>query len=190
MGRVNNRKRFRNRGRIDNKPKHRINDKIRVPEVRVVEGLNDGIYKTEEALKRAEDLGLDLVEVVPNQKPPICKVIDYKKFLYEQKKRKKKQEKKNRENEVKVKELKFTPNTGEHDIKHKLEKAIEFLEKGDKVKATVWFKGRMIIHKDSGTKLLLQFVEDLEDYGTAETLPKLEGKRMSMLIKPKKGKNG
>jgi translation initiation factor IF-3 len=177
-----------NRGRRDTGPKHRINERIRVPEVRVVEGLETGVYKTKDALRQAEELGLDLVEVVANQRPPICRVIDYKKFLYEQKRREKEQEKKNRENRVKVKELKFTPNTGDNDVKHKLKKAIEFLGDGDKVKATVQFKGRMIVHKDLGTKLLLQFAEDLEEHGTPESLPRMEGRRMTMTIKPKKGK--
>jgi translation initiation factor IF-3 len=173
----------------DKGPKHRINERIRVPEVRVVEGLEPGVYKTNDALKQAQNLGLDLVEIVPNQKPPICRVIDYKKFLYEQKRREKEQEKKNRENRVKVKELKFTPNTGDNDIKHKLKKAIEFLTDGDKVKCTVQFRGRMIVHKDMGTKLLLQFADNLEEHGIPESLPKMEGRRMSMTIKPKKGKS-
>lgn len=178
------------RGRVDTRPKHRINERIRVPEVRVVEGLEPGVYKTSEALKKAEDLGLDLVEISPNQKPPICKVIEYNKFLYEQKKKEKELEKRNRENRVKMKEIKFTPNTGENDVNHKLNKAIEFLGDGDKVKATVFFKGRMIVHKELGIKLLLKFSQDLEEHGIPENMPKMEGRKLSMTIKPKKGKKG
>ncbi len=171
--------------------KHRINEKIRVPEVRLVgEGVENKVYPTREAQKMAQDMSLDLVEIVANQRPPICKIIDYGKFLYEQKKKEKELEKKNRENRVKLKELKFTPTTGKHDIEHKMKKAIEFLGEGDKVKTTVQFKGRMITHKDQGTKLLLNFAQDLEEYGTPEGLPKMEGRRMSMIIKPKRGKKG
>jgi translation initiation factor IF-3 len=178
-----------NRGhRVDTRPKHRINERIRVPEVRIVEGLEQGVYKTADALRQAQDLGLDLVEVSPNQKPPICKVIEYNKFMYEQKRRDKELEKRNRENRVKMKEIKFTPNTGDNDVNHKLNKAIEFLGDGDKVKATVFFKGRMIVHKDLGMKLLLKFAQDLEEHGTPENLPKMEGRKMSMTIKPNKGK--
>jgi len=185
-----NNRRNQKRGRRDTGPKHRINEKIRIPEIRVVEGLEPGIYKTKDALDKAQSLGLDLVEVSPNQRPPICKVLDYGKFLYEQKKKEKELEKRNRENRVKMKELKFTPNTGENDVKHKLKKAIEFLEDGDKVKATVFFKGRMIVHKDLGAKLLLNFAQELEEHAVPENMPKMEGRKMSMVLKPKKGKKG
>lgn len=183
---MNKRRNFRKR--IEPEVKHRINERIRVPEIRVVDGIEQGIYNTREALKEAQNLGLDLVEIVPNAKPPVCKVIDYGKFLYEEKRKEKEQEKKNRQNRTKVKELKFTPMTGENDVNHKLKKAIEFLDDGDKVKATVQFKGRMIVHKEMGTELLLKFTQDLEEYGVPESMPKLEGRRMSLTIRPKKVK--
>lgn len=173
----------------ERQPENRVNEKIRVSEIRLVgDDVEPGIYKTSEALKIVEGLGIDLVEIVPGAKPPVCQAIDYNKFLYEKKKREKDSEKRNRENRVKLKEIKFTPNTDDNDVKHKLKKAIEFLSEGDKVKATVQFKGRMITHKEHGTKLLLNFAQSLEEYGVPESLPKLEGRRMIMIIKPKKGK--
>jgi len=168
---------------------HRVNEKIRVPSVRLVgDNVEQGVYETNEAKKMATEMGMDLVEISPNQKPPVCKIIDYKKFLYQEKKKKKEMEKKNRENRVEVKELRFTPNTDSHDVGHKLNKAIEFLKSGDIVKAIVQFRGREMANTEKGKILLLQFAEDLEEIGVPESLPRMEGRRMSINIKPKKGK--
>ena len=134
----------------------------------------------------AQEQGLDLVEIAPNATPPVCKIIDYKKFLYEQKKKQK--ELKSKTSQVIVKEIRFGPNTDEHDYEFKLKHAIKFLQEGAKVKAFVFFKGRSIVFKDKGEILLLKFAQALEDYGKVENLPKLEGKRMIMLISPKKKK--
>lgn len=143
-----------------------------------------GIYPIREALGIAENLELDLVEISPNADPPVCKIIDYKKFLYEQKKREKVQ----KANTVKVvvKEIRFGPQTDEHDYEFKKKHAIKFLEEGSKVKAYVFFKGRAIIYKDQGEILLLRLAQDLDDYGKPEGLPILLGKRMIITIQPKK----
>jgi len=132
----------------------------------------------------ARELELDLVEISPNADPPVCKVIDYQKFLYQQKKKQK--EMKAKAVKVVVKEIRFGPNTDEHDYNFKLKHAIKFLEEGAKVKAYVFFKGRSILFKDKGEILLLKFAQDVEEYGKVEQLPKLEGKRMTMFIAPKK----
>lgn len=137
-----------------------------------------------QALKKAEEAELDLVEISPNAKPPVCKIIDYKKFLFEQKKRQK--ELKSKQSKVVVKEIRMGPNTEEHDFNFKLNHAKGFLKDGAKVKAYVFFKGRSIVFKDRGEILLLKFAQELEDYGTVEQLPKLEGKKMIMMINPKK----
>ena len=137
-----------------------------------------------EALKKADEQDLDLVEISPNAKPPVCKIIDYKKFLFEQKKRQK--ELKSKQSKVVVKEIRMGPNTEEHDFNFKLNHAKSFLKDGAKVKAYVFFKGRSIVFKDRGEILLLKFAQELEDYGTVEQLPKLEGKKMIMMINPKK----
>ena len=134
----------------------------------------------------ATELGLDLVEISPNATPPVCKIIDYKKFLYEQKKKQK--ELKARQSKVVVKEIRFGPNTDDHDFTFKLNHAIKFLKEGFKVKAYVFFKGRTIVFKERGEILLLRFAQDVEEYGIIEQLPKLEGKRMIMMINPKKKK--
>lgn len=136
------------------------------------------------AIKKAEEAGLDLVEISPNAKPPVCKIIDYKKFLFEQKKKKK--ELKAKQSKVVIKEIRMGPNTEEHDFNFKLKHAQSFLEDGAKVKAYVFFKGRSIVFKDRGEILLLKFAQELEDYGTLEQMPKLEGKKMIMMINPKK----
>lgn len=136
-----------------------------------------------EALKHAQDQGLDLVEISPNAEPPVCKIIDYKKFLY-QKKRKEKEMKANA-TKVVVKEIRFGPNTDEHDFNFKLRHAQKFLQDGAKVKAYVFFRGRSIIYKEQGEILLLKFAQALEDYGKVEQLPKLEGKRMIIFVAPK-----
>jgi translation initiation factor IF-3 len=145
-----------------------------------------GIYPLRRAKEIAQELQLDLVEISPNAKPPVCKIIDYKKFLYEQKKREKAL--KSKTSKVVVKEIRFGPNTDDHDYEFKRKHAVKFLDSGAKLKAFVFFKGRSIIYKDQGEILLLRLAQDLEEYGTVEQMPKLEGKRMIMLIAPKKKK--
>tara|TARA_R110002020_G_scaffold454448_1_gene669952 strand:- start:80657 stop:81097 length:441 start_codon:yes stop_codon:yes gene_type:complete len=145
-----------------------------------------GVTLTSKALEIAEEQGLDLVEISPNAEPPVCKVMDYKKFVYEQKKREKVM--KSKATKVIVKEIRFGPNTDDHDYDFKKKHAIKFLEEGAKLKAYVFFKGRSIIYKDQGQILLLRLAQDLEDYGKVEQMPKLEGKRMIMFIAPKKAK--
>ena len=139
-----------------------------------------------EALKMAEERELDLVEIAPKAKPPVCRIVDYQRFLYEQKKKEK--EKKAKAAKVVVKELRFGPNTDEHDYNFKLKHAQNFLEEGNKVKATVFFRGRTIIFKDRGKELLARFAQDLEEIGKVEKVPTMEGRRMTMIIAPKKGK--
>ena len=143
-----------------------------------------GVYPLEKALQKANDLELDLVEISPNASPPVCKIIDYKKFLYEQRKREKVI--KANASKVVLKEIRFGPQTDEHDYEFKKKHAIKFLEEGAKLKAFVFFKGRSIVFKEQGHILLLRLAQDLEDYGKVEQLPKLEGKRMIMLMNPKK----
>ena len=144
---------------------------------------NPGIYPLSEALKMADEQVLDLVEVSPKAEPPVCKIIDYQKFLYQQKKKQK--ELKSKTSKVVVKEIRFGPNTDDHDYNFKLNHAKKFLQDGAKVKAFVFFKGRSILFKDKGEILLLRLARDLEEFGTVEKLPKLEGKRMTMFIAPK-----
>ena len=150
----------------------------------VGDGIEAKIVPLEEALKKASQLGLDLVEISPNAEPPVCKVIDYKKFIYDQKKRRKVI--KSKAVKVVIKELRFGPNTGEHDFNFKLRHAEKFLQDGAKVKAFVFFRGRTIIFKEQGEILLLKLAQALEEYGVVESMPKLEGKKMIMLIAPKK----
>ena len=150
----------------------------------VGDGVEANIVSLEEALKTANRLGLDLVEISPKAEPPVCKVIDYKKFIYDQKKRQKAI--KSKTVKVVIKELRFGPNTGEHDFNFKLKHAEKFLQDGAKVKAFVFFRGRTIIFKENGEILLLRLAQALEEYGVVESMPKLEGKRMIMLIAPKK----
>jgi len=137
-----------------------------------------------DAIKKAQESDLDLVEISPNAVPPVCKIIDYKKFLYEQKKKQK--EIKAKQAQVVVKEIRFGPNTEEHDFNFKLNHAKSFLKEGSKVKAYVFFKGRAIVFKDRGEILLLRFAQELEEFGAVEQLPKLDGKKMIMMINPKK----
>lgn len=182
---------MRNRQRNTRRSKdlHRINERIRVPKVRIVGDdvdVEQGIYPTKEALKIAESYGLDLVEISPNAKPPVCRIIDYQKFLYQQRKREKEQRARNVK--VVVKEIRFGPQTEEHDYNFKLKHAKGFLEEGSKVKAYVFFRGRSIIFKDQGEVLLLRFASDLADYANVEQLPRLEGKRMTLMLSPKKQK--
>lgn len=168
-------------------PEYRINERIRVSRVRVVgEGIDTQVVSLQEALKIAEDAGLDLVEISPNADPPVCKIIDYKKFLYELKRKQK--EIKAKTAKVIVKEIRFGPQTDEHDFNFKLNHAKKFLQEGAKVKAYVFFKGRSIVFKEQGEVLLLKFANELEDFGKVESLPVLEGKRMTMMISPKKKK--
>jgi translation initiation factor IF-3 len=143
-----------------------------------------GVYPTKKALQLAEDQELDLVEISPKAVPPVCKIMDYKKFLYEQKKRDKAL--KSKATKVVIKEIRFGPNTDEHDYEFKKKHAIKFLSEGAKLKAYVFFKGRSIIYKDQGQILLLRLAQELEEYGKVEQMPKLEGKRMIMFIAPKK----
>ncbi|WP_091096661.1 translation initiation factor IF-3 [Paenimyroides marinum] len=164
---------------------HRINEKIRVPEVRLVgDNVEPGVYKTTEAMAMADAQGLDLVEISPNAAPPVCKIIDYKKFLYEQKKRDKMLKAKTAQ--ITVKEIRFGPQTDEHDYEFKKKNAMKFLKEGSKLKAFVFFKGRSIIYKEQGQILLLRLAQDLEEFGKVEAMPVLEGKRMTMYIAPKK----
>ncbi|SMC32969.1 translation initiation factor IF-3 [Moheibacter sediminis] len=164
---------------------HKINGKITVPEVRVVgEGIEPGVYPTPKALQIAEEAGLDLVMITEKAVPPVCRVVDYKKFLYEQKKKEK--ELKSKQQKVVIKEIRFGPQTDDHDYEFKKRHARSFLEEGSKLKAYVFFKGRSIIFKDQGEILLLKLAQELEDIGKVEQLPKLEGKRMIMMMAPKK----
>ncbi len=164
---------------------HRINEKIRAEEVRLVgDNVEVGIYPRQKALEIAAELGTDLVEISPNAKPPVCKVMDYKKFVYEQKKREKAL--KAKATKVVIKEIRFGPNTDDHDYEFKKKHAEKFLKDGAKLKAYVFFKGRSIIYKDQGEILLLRLAQELEDYGKVEQMPRLEGKRMTMFIAPKK----
>lgn len=172
---------------MKNKISHRINEGIKQKQVRIVgDNVESKICKIEEALKIAEDLGVDLVEINSKSHPIICKLIRYDKFLYEEKKKTKEIEKKNRENRIEVKELRFSPNTDTHDIEFKTKHAINFLKEGDKVKAVIRFSGREIMFKDQGERVLLELSEKLQEYGIPEALPKMEGRRMFMTFKPKK----
>lgn len=153
--------------------------------VRVVgQDIEQGIYPVREALNMAEEQGLDLVEISPTANPPVCKIMDYRKFLYEQKKKQK--EIKAKSAKIVVKEIRLGPNTDDHDFNFKLNHAIKFLQEGAKVKVDVFFKGRSIIYKEKGEIILLKFAQELEEYGKVEQLPKLEGKRMIMIVAPKK----
>lgn len=164
---------------------HRINNNIRVREVRLVgDNVENGVYSTSEALRLADELELDLVEISPTAEPPVCKIMDYQKFLYQQKKKQK--EAKAKSVKVVVKEIRFGPQTDEHDFQFKLKHAKSFLEEGAKVKAYVFFKGRSILFKEQGEVLLLRFATELEDLVKVDQLPQLEGKRMIMMLSPKK----
>lgn len=164
---------------------HRINQRITSPMIRVVgENVETGIYSLREAIMMAEAQGLDLVEISPTANPPVCKILDYKKFLFELKKKQK--EIKAKSTKIIVKEIRLGPNTDDHDFEFKLKHAIKFLEEGAKVKVDLLFKGRTIIYKDQGELIMLKFAQELEEYGKVEQLPKLEGKKMMMMIAPKK----
>ena len=166
------------------KAQHRINSQIRAREVRIVgDDVESTVMATRDALKLAEQKGVDLVEISPNAEPPVCRLIDYSKFLYQQKKKQK--EIKAKQVKVEIKEIRFGPQTDEHDYNFKLKHAKEFLMEGDKVKAHVFFRGRSILFKEQGEVLLLRFANDLEEVGKVESMPKLEGKRMIIYIAPK-----
>ena len=164
-----------------------INEQIRAKEVRLVgDNVEQGVYPIAEALRIADELELDLIEISPNAVPPVCRVLDYQKYLYQQRKRAKEQKAKS--TKVVVKEIRFGPQTDDHDYNFKLKHAIGFLKEGAKVKAYVFFKGRSILFKEQGEVLLLRFANELEEYAKVEQLPLLEGKRMTIMLSPKKNK--
>ncbi len=166
-------------------PEHLINERINVPIVRVVgEGMEPTIMNTKEALTRAYNDGLDLVMISPTANPPVCKIIEYQKYLYELKKKEK--ERKANSTKVVIKEIRLSPQTDEHDFEFKLNHAKRFLKEGNKVKVDVFFRGRSIVYKEQGEAQLLKFAEALLEYGKPEVMPRLEGKRMLMIIAPKK----
>jgi translation initiation factor IF-3 len=174
----------RNRFAPRKEAEHRINHFIRVPQVRLVgDNVEVGIYSIQDALRIAQDQQLDLVEISPNVDPPVCKVIDYNKFLYDKKKKEKEMKAKSKVSEVK--EIRFTPNTDDHDFDFKAKHAESFLKEGNKVKAYVQFKGRAIQFQERGQLLLLKFAERLAEIGILENMPKMEGRRMLAMIAPK-----
>ncbi|MBD5227786.1 MAG: translation initiation factor IF-3 [Bacteroides sp.] len=163
------------------------NEQIRAKEVRLVgDNVEQGVYPIDKARKMAAEMELDLIEISPNAEPPVCRILDYQKFLYQQKKRLKEQ--KQKATKVVVKEIRFGPQTDDHDYNFKLKHAIGFLKEGSKVKAHVFFRGRSILFKDQGELLLLRFANDLEEYGKLEQMPVLEGKRMIIMLAPLKTK--
>ena len=166
------------------KNQYRVNEQIRVREVRIVGDGGSTVVPTRQALDMAREQGVDLVEISPNAQPPVCRLIDYSKFLYQQKKRAK--EMKAKQVKVEVKEIRFGPQTDEHDYQFKLKHAKEFLSEGNKVRAYVFFRGRSILFKEQGEGLLLRFANDLEEFGKVESMPSLEGKKMFLYLAPKK----
>ena len=175
---------FNPRFRKEQQQEHRTNHMIRVPQVRLVgDNVTVGVYSTQDALKMAQEQQLDLVEISPQADPPVCKIIDYNKFLYEKKKKEK--EMKANSKTAEVKEIRFTPGTDDHDFDFKARHAESFLKEGNKVKAYVQFKGRAIMFKERGELVLLKFAERLAEIGQPEGMPKLEGKRMLMILAPK-----
>ncbi len=184
----NNNNSNRGRGfkpRVKEEP-YNVNERIRATTVRVVgENITVGVYPIQEAIKIAQSLSLDLVEISPNADPPVCKVVDYSKFKYEQKKKQK--EIKSNALKVVVKEIRFGPNTDDHDFEFKLKHAIAFLKEGAKVRAYVQFQGRMIAYKDRGEAMLLRFAEQLSEVGKVDQLPTMEGRKMLLVVSPKVG---
>lgn len=166
------------------KNQYRVNEQIHVREIRVVSEGGSEVMPTRKALDMARQQGVDLVEISPNAQPPVCRLIDYSKFLYQQKKRQK--EMKQKQVKVEVKEIRFGPQTDEHDYQFKLKHAQEFLLEGNKVRAYVFFRGRSILFKEQGEVLLLRFANDLAEYGKVESMPALEGKKMFLYLAPKK----
>ena len=186
-GRRNNDRRRQGNKKV--KDEHAINDEIKAPEVRLVgDNVEEGIYPIHKALKIADDLELDLIEIAPMAQPPVCRIMDYQKFVYQQRKRLKEQKAKS--TKVVVKEIRFGPQTDDHDYNFKLKHAIEFLKEGSKVKSYVFFKGRSILFKEQGEVLLLRFANDLEEYAKVDQMPVLEGKRMTIMLSPKKPGQG
>jgi translation initiation factor IF-3 len=174
------------RFQVRKEAEHRINHFIRVPQVRLVgDNVTMGVYSTQDALRMAQQLELDLVEISPQADPPVCKIIDYNKFLYDKKRKEKEMKAKSKSAELK--EIRFTPGTDDHDFDFKAKHAEKFLQDGNKVKAYVQFKGRAIMFQDRGQLLLLKFAERLAECGTLESMPKLEGKRMFAIFQPKAG---
>jgi translation initiation factor IF-3 len=166
---------------------HKLNNEITAPEIRLIgEDVEPGIYKLADALKIALEKEVDLVEISPNAVPPVCRLIDYRKFLYEKKKKDKEQKAKAKQSEVK--EIRFTPNTDDHDFDFKAKHAENFLQEGNKVKCYVQFKGRAIMFQERGELLLLKFAERMSEHGTLESMPKMEGRRMLAIFTPKKKK--
>lgn len=188
----------KNQPAVDDKFNYRLNNEIRVPRIRLVgenldqvsdvanKEIETGIYPTHQVLQWAEELEMDLVEISPNADPPVCKIIDYKKFVYDRKKKEK--ELKAKTAKTVIKEIRFGPNTDDHDFDFKVKHGLKFLEEGSKIKAYVQFRGRAIVFKDRGELILLKFIKELEEFGSAEELPKLEGRRMIVVISPKKKK--
>ncbi|MBO7608982.1 MAG: translation initiation factor IF-3 [Muribaculaceae bacterium] len=174
------------RGRGNDKDAgYSINEEIRATEVRLVgDNVEEGIYPIQKAQSIANDQGMDLILIAANAQPPVCRVMDYQKFMYQQRKRAKEQKAKS--TKVVVKEIRFGPQTDDHDYNFKLKHAIGFLKEGSKVKSYVFFKGRSILFKEQGEVLLLRFANDLEEYGKVDQMPVLEGKRMTIMISPKK----
>ncbi len=177
-----------NRPPFKREAEHNINERIRHSEIRLVgENVTPGVYSVKQALDMAIEQGLDLVEISPNATPPVCRIIDYNKFLYEKKRKEK--EIKAHAKKVEVKEIRFTPNTDEHDVEFKAKHAENFLKEGNKVRTFVNFRGRAIVFKERGELLLLQFADRLKDVAVVEQLPLLEGKRMFMTLAPKSKKH-
>ena len=182
----------------DDKFNYRLNRDIRASRIRLVgdnleeiseligKTIETGIFNTNQVIQWAEEMEMDLVEISPNADPPVCKIIDYKKFIYDRKKKEK--ELKAKTAKTVIKEIRFGPNTDDHDFDFKVKHALKFLESGEKIKAYVHFRGRAIVFKDRGELILLRFIKELEELGAAEELPKLEGKRMIVMISPKKKK--
>lgn len=165
-------------------PEHNINERIKAIEIRLVgENITPGVYTTKQALEIAIEKGLDLVEISPTANPPVCRLVDYNKFLYEKKRKEK--EIKAHAKKVEIKEIRFTPNTDEHDVEFKAKHAESFLKEGNKVRTFVMFRGRAIVFKERGELLLLQFADRLKDVAIVEQLPALEGKKMFMTLSPK-----
>ena len=170
------------------KAQHRINGQIRAREVRIVgDDIESAVVPTRDALRLAEQKGLDLVEISPNAEPPVCRLIDYSKFLYQQKKKQK--EIKAKQTKIVIKEIRFGPQTDDHDFNFKLRHAENFIKEGAKVKAYVFFRGRSIVFKEQGEILLLRFAQALEEIAKVEVMPQLEGKKMNMILAPKPKKN-
>ena len=166
---------------------HKINEEIKHQEVRVVgDNVDVGVYTIREALLMANSLGLDLIEITPKANPPVCKILDYNKFLYEIKKRQKEQEKKQKQSKIELKEMRFTPNTDTHDYEFKKRHIENFLKNGDRVRASVFFKGREIQFKEKGEIILLKLADELKDISSVNKLPVMEGHKMVMILNPKK----